>query len=98
MLKLTSGYKLTITSVEDDVTKEGIEYLKVKGKIYLQAYPFASEKKYLLSNFNNKIISLDFPLFLRFLNIKNLRFKHFKNLRWVLKAKPFLINKSIFSI
>ena len=56
MLKLASGYKLTITSVEDDTTKEGIEYLKVKGKIYLQAYQFASEKKYLLSNFFNKIM------------------------------------------
>ena len=56
MLKLASGYKLTITSVEDDTTKEGIDFLKVKGKVYLKVYPFASEKKYLLSNFFNRIM------------------------------------------
>lgn len=56
MLKLEKGYKLSINKAEKDVTKQGVEYLKVSGKVYTKLVPFASEKSLLAPNYFGKVL------------------------------------------
>ena len=56
MLKLEKGYKLSINKAEKDETKQGVEYLKVSGKVYTKLVPFASEKSLLAPNYFGKIL------------------------------------------
>ena len=56
MLKLEKGYKLSINKAEKDVTKQGVEYLKVSGKVYTKLVPFASEKSILAPNYFGKVL------------------------------------------
>lgn len=56
MLKLEKGYKLSITKVEEQTTKEGIRYLKLGGALYQKIVPFASEKSILNKTYFGKIM------------------------------------------
>ncbi len=64
MLKLERGYNLSITKATKDVTKQGMEYLKLSGGIYNKLIPFGEDKKVLNPNYFGKIMLFGEPEYL----------------------------------